>query len=383
MLVMAIAAGVAAASIYLNQPLLGMLELAFPGHQALVRLVSTATQLGYAVGLILLVPLGDVIERRRLILGQLVVLGLALTLAAFASGPATLLAASVLIGVSASVAQQIVPLAAELAHPDRRGKTVGTVMSGLLAGILLGRVVAGIVGHHAGWRAVFALQLGLVAATFVLLALALPRRPPALRARYGALLASLVDLWRREPALRAATITQAALFASFIAFWTVLTLELDRGYGLGAQAAGLFGLVGAAGVLFAPAAGHSADRRGPQIVIRVSTILMLLSWLIFAFAHGVILLVLGVVLLDLGEQGALISHQQIIYALHPEARGRLNTVLMGGMFIGSTLGSAVAVFAWDHGGWRAVCGFGACLCVVAFVGQRHTVRRVAAAAVHR
>lgn len=378
MLVMAIAAGVAAASIYLNQPLLGMLELDFPGHQALVRLVSTATQMGFALGLILLVPLGDLIERRRLILGQLVVLAVALGLAAVAPGPAMLLAASLLIGVAASLAQQIVPFAAELSDPGRRGKTVGTVMSGLLSGILLGRVVAGIVGHHAGWRAVFGLQLGLVAVTFVLLARTLPRRPPSLQVTYGALLVSLAELWRREPALRAATITQAALFASFISFWTVLTLELDRAYGLGAQAAGLFGLVGAAGVLFAPAAGHSADRRGPHIVIRASTMVMLVAWLVFGFAHGVVALVVGVVLLDLGEQGALISHQQIIYALHPEARGRLNTILMGGMFIGSTLGSAIAVLAWDHGGWRAVCAFGAGLCVIAYLGQRRTASRVAA-----
>ena len=382
MLVMAIAAGVAAASLYLNQPLLGMLEVAYPRHQALVRLVSTATQMGYAIGLILLVPLGDIIERRRLILGQAVVLAVALGLAAMAPGPAMLLAASLLIGVSASFAQQVVPFAAELSHPDRRGKTVGTVMSGLLLGILLGRVVSGIVGHLAGWRAVFGLQLGLVVLTLVLLALTLPRRPPSLQATYGALLASLADLWRREPALRAATITQAALFASFISFWTVLTLELDHAYGLGAQAAGLFGLVGAAGVLFAPAAGHSADRRGPRLVIRASTILMLVAWLIFGWAHGIVALVIGVVLLDLGEQGALISHQQVIYALHPEARGRLNTILMGGMFIGSTLGSAVAVFAWDHGGWRAVCAFGAGLCVVAMFGQRRTAHRVVAVAPH-
>lgn len=380
MLVMAIASGVAAASIYINQPLLGMLERDFPGHLALVRLVSTATQLGYALGLVLLVPLGDIIERRRLVLGQLVVLAGALGLAAMAPGAATLLAASLLVGGSASLAQQVVPFAAELSEPGRRGKTVGTVMSGLLTGILLGRVVSGIVGHHAGWRAVFELQMGLVLVTFVLLALALPRRPPALQVTYGALLASLVDLWRHEPALRAATITQAALFASFIAFWTVLTLELDRAYGLGAQAAGLFGLVGAAGVLFAPAAGHSADRRGPRLVIRASTIMMLAAWLVFGLTGGIVWLVLGVVLLDLGEQGALISHQQIIYALHSDARGRLNTILMGGMFIGSTLGSAVAVFAWDHGGWRAVCAFGACLCVVAMLGQRRTAGRIAPAA---
>ncbi len=379
---MAIACGVAVASIYINQPLLGLLELAFPGHQALVRMVSTATQLGYAVGLFLLVPLGDIVERRRLILGQLVVLAVALALATVAPGAAMLVAASVLVGVSATLAQQIVPFAAELAAPERRGRTVGTVMSGLLLGILLGRVVAGIVAHHAGWRAVFGLEVGLVAVTYVVLALTLPRRPPSLQVRYGALLASMLDLWREEPALRAATITQAALFASFIAFWTVLTLELDRAYGLGAEASGLFGLVGAAGVLLAPVAGHSADRRGPRVVIRISIVVMLLSWLAFAFAHSIALLAVGVLLLDLGEQGAMISHQHVIYALRPEARGRLNTVYVGGMFFGSAAGSAVAVFAWDHGGWPAVCAFGACLCVAAFFGQRLTVSRVAAAAPH-
>ena len=379
---MAIACGVAVASIYINQPLLGLIQHAFPDHPKLVRQVSTATQLGYALGLLSLVPLGDIVERRRLILGQTVVLAFALALAAAAPDALTLVAASVLIGIAASLAQQIIPFAAELAAPERRGKTVGTVMSGLLVGILLGRVVAGIVGHHAGWRAVFGLAVGLVAVSFVLLAWVLPRRPPALRVRYGALLASLVALWRDEPALRAATVTQGSLFASFIVFWTTLTLELERAYGLGAQAAGLFGLVGVAGALLAPVVGHSADRRGPHFVIRVATVVILLSWLLLAIAHSITVLMLAVLLLDLGVQGSMVSHQHVIYALRPEARGRLNTVFVGGMFIGSALGSAIAVLAWDYGGWHAVCAFGAFLALVAFVRQRRPVRRAGAAVPH-
>ena len=364
-LVMALACGVAAANIYYNQPMLGIIEAAFPGQAAIAGMVPTATQLGFAVGLLLLVPLGDRIDRRRLILIQFAGLALSLVGAAVAPTAYSLVAASVLVGLTSSVAQQIVPFAAELAAPSRRGAAIGTVMSGLLCGILLGRALAGVMGDHYGWRSMFWLGLLLTTATCTLLAWVLPKSHPRTRATYGALLKSLISLWREEPALRRATIIQACLFGSFSALWTILALQLDERYHLSAEIAGLFGIVGAVGILFAPIAGKIADRRGPHAVIGLGSLIMLVSWVTFQAWGMVDGLVVGVILLDFGEQGALISNQHVIYALRPEARNRLNTVFMGGMFVGGAVGSAGASLAWEIAGWNAVCGFGVALVIIA------------------
>jgi predicted MFS family arabinose efflux permease len=364
-LVMAIACGVTAATVYCNQPMLGIIEAAFPGRATVAGLVPMATQLGFAVGLLLLVPLGDRIERRRLILLQLTALAFSLAAAALAPGAWALVMISALIGISSSVAQQIVPFAAELAEPSGRGATIGTVMSGLLCGMLLGRVVAGAVAEHYGWRTMYWLGLLLVTATGCLLAAVLPRSQVKTQAGYGELLKSLVTLWREEPALRRATMIQGCLFGSFIAFWTILALQLDARYQLGAETAGLFGVVGVVGILFAPVAGRIADRKGPHVVIGLGNLIIAASWIIFGTWGTVAGLMVGVILLDFGEQGALVSNQYVIYALRPEARNRLNTIFMGGMFVGGAIGSAGASLAWAESGWPAVCFFGATLAAIA------------------
>jgi predicted MFS family arabinose efflux permease len=364
-LAMAIACGVAVAALYCNQPMLGIIEATFPGYASVAGLVPMAAQLGFAVGLLLLVPLGDRIERRRLILLQLTALAFSLAAAALAPGAWALVVISALIGITSSVAQQIVPFAAELAEPSRRGATIGTVMSGLLCGMLLGRVVAGAVAEHYGWRAMYWLSFLAVIATGCLLAATLPRSHVKTQASYGELLESLVTIWREEPALRKATVIQGCLFGAFIAFWTVLALQLDTHYQLGAEAAGLFGLVGVAGILFAPIAGKIADRKGPHAVIRMGSLIMAASWIIFGIWGTLVGLIVGVLLLDFGEQGALVSNQHVIYALRPEARNRLNTIFMGGMFVGGSLGSGGATLAWDVYGWSAVSSFGAVLSAIA------------------
>jgi predicted MFS family arabinose efflux permease len=283
--------------------------------------------------------------------------------------------ASAFVGVTSSAAQQIVPFAAELAEPRRRGATIGTVMSGLLCGILFGRALAGAVGDHYGWRAMFWLGLLLAVAVGLLLAAVLPRSPPKTQEGYGALLKSLAILWREEPKLRRATMIQGCLFGSFSALWTILALQLDARYHLGAEIAGLFGIVGAVGVLFAPIAGKIADRRGPHTVIGLGSVIMLASWMVFGAWSMLAGLIVGVILLDFGEQGALISNQHVIFALRPRARNRLNTIFMGGMFIGGAVGSAGASLAWESAGWTAVCAFGAALVAIAF--GLHAYGRVA------
>jgi predicted MFS family arabinose efflux permease len=364
-LLMAIAAGAGAANIYYAQPLLGIIAHDFPDSLRLVSLIPTSCQVGFALGLVLLVPLGDRIDRRRLILSQIAWLACALAMMALAPSIWTLLAASAAIGLGSTIAQQIVPFAAQLTRPEQRGRIVGMVMSGLLTGILLGRVLAGIVGEHAGWRAMFWLGCAIAGALFVLLACFLPRSVPATRASYPELLASLFRLIASQRALRRATLIQAGLFGCFSAFWSMLALHLqDAPFHLGSEAAGAFGLIGVVGVLAAPLAGRIADRRGPQGVIGASIVLVLVSFGLFAFFQGIAGLVIGIVLMDLGAQAALISNQTVIYALDPGARNRVNTVFMTGMFIGGAVGSAVGSLAWHEGGWLAVCLVGAAMTLV-------------------
>lgn len=366
---LACACGIAVANIYYNQPMLGVITRSFPGELA-PNLIPTATQLGYATGLLLLVPLGDLLERRRLIVSQFLVLALALLLAAIAPTGWALLGASLFVGISATVTQQIVPAAASLASENRRGAVVGSVMSGLLSGVLLSRILSGFIAAHFGWRDMFLLGIPLVLTGAIAMALLLPLSQPTTSMRYASLLRSLLDLWREEPKLRRATLIQGLLFAAFSAFWTILALHLEQpSFHLGADAAGLFGIVGMVGVLAAPVAGSLADRRGAGQVIFTGASAALIAWLVLGVWNSLAGLILGVVLLDFGVQSALVSHQQVIYGLRPQARNRVNTLFMDGMFVCGSLGSGCAMLAWKVAAWPGVAAFAISVALAASLGQ--------------
>ncbi|MBV8626582.1 MAG: MFS transporter, partial [Paraburkholderia sp.] len=293
---------------------------------------------------------------RLLILLQTAGLCVALLIAAAAPSLTVLIFTSLAIGVLSTIAQQAVPFAAELAPPEARGHAVGMVMSGLLLGILLARTAAGFIAEYLGWRAVFCVSVVALLALAVVIVMRLPRSKPTSTLGYGKLLVSMWHLTVDHRALREASLTGAALFAGFSVFWSVLALLLaGPPFHLGPQAAGLFGIVGAAGALAAPHAGKFSDRRGPRAIISFAIWLVALAFVIFGFSGASIAgLVVGVIVLDIGVQAAQISNQARIYALKPEARSRVNTVYMVSYFIGGATGSAVGAVAWHALGWVGV-----------------------------
>ena len=369
---MALTCGLVVANIYYNQPLLAAIGRTFHLSDSSASLVATATQVGYTLGMLFVVPLGDMLERKNLILLMLLGAAACLGLAAFAPSFALLAGASVLLGICSAVPQLLLPMAAHLAPEADRGRIVGRIMSGLLIGILASRTVSGYVGAHLGWRAMFEIAAGLMLALLGLLAWRLPQDRPNFAGSYGALMKSLLTLTRTLPALRRSAMVGGLLFAAFSVFWTTLTFFLEGpDYRYGSDVAGFFGVIGAVGALAAPLAGKAADTRGPDFAIGAGIVLALAAYVLMGLTgYHLAGLVLGVILLDVGVQSAHISNQTRIFSLVPEARSRLNTVYMTGYFTGGSLGSVLGGQAWTHFGWPGVCVLGAGLTGAAYLVSR-------------
>ncbi|GJD30452.1 putative transporter [Methylobacterium adhaesivum] len=352
-------AGGAVANIYYNQPLLALLVTEFGDRAA--TLVPTASLVGYGLGILCLVPMGDSLPRRGLILAQMIGLAVALLAAALSPNLGTLAAASLAIGFLASAAQQAVPFAAELAPDATRGRMVGQVMTGLLSGILLARTVSGFVGAHYGWRAVFFAAAAVALVIAGIAAATLPRTVQTKPLRYRALMVSILHLVRTQPALRRASLCQGLLFASFNAFWTTLALLVEAPpFDLTAAGAGLFGVIGVVGAFIAPLSGRYTDRRGARPVVVAGGLFVVAAFVVL-WAGGAVSLVavgLGVLLIDIGLNGALIANQTRVYALVPGARGRVNTVLFTVMFVFGALGAFAGTQAFLAAGWSGVCAVG-------------------------
>ncbi|MEV4252832.1 MFS transporter [Spirillospora sp. NPDC049652] len=371
-LVMALACGVSVANVYFPQALTPLVADGLRVTPATAASVATVTQLGYAAGIFLLVPLGDRLPRRPLITVLLAVTAGALLAAGLAPSAGLLAAAGAVVGLATVVPQLLLPMAAGLVAPDRRGAVVGTLQGGLIGGILLARTFGGVLGEHLGWRAPYLVAAALTALLAAVLGLTLPATAPAVRDRYLHLLADTVRMLRTEPGLRRSALYQATLFGAFSAAWTALALLLTGPrYRLDAQAVGLLALIGAASMFCAPAAGRRVDRYGPDRVNAWCVAATLAAAAVLTAgalggAAGLVALTLGLLLLDVAVQCSQVANQARIFGLRPEARSRLNTAYMTCSFLGGSAGSWLGVRAYALLGWPGVCALMALAASLAF-----------------
>lgn len=359
--VLALSCGLAAANLYYAQPLLDTLARAFHATPAVASLLVTVAQVGYALGLAFVVPLGDILRRRVLVPAVLLLTAAALGASALAPSIGVLIALALVIGLGSVAAQVLVPLAASLASEERRGQVIGSVMTGLLLGILLARTASGLIAGAVGWRAVYWVATGLILAVAGLLAVTLPEERRTLSLSYRELLVSTLVLLHSHPLLRRRMALGAAGFGAFSVFWTTAAFLLaGPPFHYSETVIGLFGLVGAAGALCANVAGRATDRGHTSLITAVFAGALLLAFVVLAVGrHSLAGIIVGTVILDVGVQGLQIANQAVVYALAPEARSRVNANYMVAYFVGGAISSAVAGSVYAAAGWLAVCALGA------------------------
>ncbi|OMF17653.1 MFS transporter [Paenibacillus amylolyticus] len=358
----AVCSGLAVANIYYAQPLLDSIAQEFNLSPSSIGIVITVTQICYALGLFLLVPLGDLLNRRKLIIIQMLFSVLALVLVGTSQSSSLLFTGMAVVGLLAVITQTLVAFAAHLAAPSERGRIVGQVTSGIVIGILLARTVAGTLNDWLGWRSVYLFSASLTLLGIVALYLVLPRQQsPQVKQSYFQLLRSVLLLYREMPVLRVRGILAMLIFTAFSILWTSMVLPLSSPpLSLSHTVIGAFGLAGAAGALAAARAGKLADRGLGQKTTGISLVILLLSWLPIGYVHHSLwFLILGVILLDLAVQAVHVTNQSLIYEVRPEAQSRLTAAYMIFYSIGSAAGSIVSTQVYAWAGWTAVCWLGA------------------------
>jgi predicted MFS family arabinose efflux permease len=365
---LAIACGMTVANLYYNQPLLAVIARDLQVSDQEAGFIPMLTQVGYALGILLFVPLGDLLERRKLIVTMVGITALGLGLAAVSFNLTWLIVASFAIGMSTIASHVMIPFAAQLTDPKARGRVIGTIMGGLLIGILAARTVSGIVGAALGWRAMYWMASGLTLVLAAVLWWMLPHSQPALNISYPKLMRSLFRIVREQPVLREASAIGALSFGAFSAFWSTLVFLLEQPpYHYGSAVAGLFGLVGIVGAAAAPIVGRMADQRSPRLTATIGVTTTTLSFLLFwAWGHVLWGLIVGVILLDLGVQTTQISNQAQIYSLPAEIHGRLNALYIMFYFVGGAIGSFLGAYGWRYWQWSGVCAVGLLLLIGAF-----------------
>ncbi len=338
-------------NIYYNQPLLALIGRNFGVSVATASTVPSMTQLGFGLGILLFVPLGDTIDRRWLILGKLLIVSALLLLVGLAPSFSVLVVLSFFLGLFTVIPQVSIPFAAQLAPPDRRGRTIGIVMSGIFAGILISRAISGATGNWLGWRAIFFIASGVMILLVIVVARYLPHSGRSTNLNYVQVLRSLPGILHRAPLIQAACVTGALLFCVFSVFWSTLAFMLAGApFHDGPWVAGVLGLVGITGSAAAPIVGRLADRKGPAFTLGVSIVIAGISALVLAWAGGSMVgLIASLILLDLGVQAGLVSNQTRIYSvLPPTFNSRVNTIFMSCYFLGGAVGSVLGGAVWDR-----------------------------------
>ncbi|MGA7418870.1 MAG: MFS transporter [Acidimicrobiales bacterium] len=366
-LLFAIACGVAVANLYYAQPILDTIAKAYGASSGTAGLIVTVTQIGYVVGLSLLVPVGDLVARRRLVPAVLAVASAGLIASAAAPSIGVLIGVALIVGATSVVAQVLIPMAASFADDEHRGQVVGTVMSGLLLGILLARTVSGVVAGATSWRVVYVMAAGLTIVLAILLGRLLPPEEPRPAISYRALLRTTVTLLRSESLLRRRCFFGALAFAAFSVFWTTMAFLLAGApYHYGDTTIGLFGLVGAAGAICASFAGRWADRGLTKATTLAFAACLAISFLPLWYGrHDLTMLIIGILILDVGAQGLMVTNQSLIYGLAPLARSRVTSAYMVCYFAGGAIGSALASTLYESHGWAGVTTLGATLGIIA------------------
>jgi predicted MFS family arabinose efflux permease len=357
LLVMATVAGVTVANLYYSQPILGEIAASFGVGESEVGKIPVLTQIGYGLGLFLLTPLGDMIERKRLVIALELVLCLCLIGVAFVDRIGMLYAASLLLGILSVSVQVVIPMAAALAPPEKRGTAVGTVFTGVLTGVLLARVLSGAIAHWLGWRWVYGISAGLIFTMALLVFATLPNAPAHHSGSYLSLLRSTVKQVRRFPVLRRVALLGGLIFGAFSSFWTTLTFHLSGApFNYHSDVIGSFGFLAVAGTLVTPVFSRFIDRASPArsqvftIGIMILGVLAMQLW-----PNAIVAMIAATLLLDIGMQSTQVGNLAQIYGLDPTAHSRINTVFMTSFFVGGAIGSYAGVLCWDWGGWNLVC----------------------------
>lgn len=367
---LSISAGLVVANLYYNQPLLHQIAVSFNVSESEVSNVALFTQLGYALGLLFIIPLGDKVSNKKILRLDFLIMVIALVSAGLANTLLILIISSFFVGFTSAIPQLFVPMAAQLSNDANRGRAIGIVMSGLLIGILGSRVISGFVGEQFGWRVMFYAAALMMIVLFVILKYKLPILEPKFKGSYASLMKSLYHYFKTDGSLRLATLRGGLAFAGLSAFWTTLVFLMQDSFGYGSAVTGAFGILGIVGALSATFVGKISSNISNNSIILWGTMLLILSWGILLFSgNSLIGLMIGVLLVDLGLQTVHISNQKIIFSKNQEARNRVNTIYMVGFFIGGAFGTVAGAMAWGHYKWIGVSLLGIILSLLILIAH--------------
>lgn len=362
---LAIVAGISVANIYYSQPLLNMIRQELGVSEFKTNLISMVTQIGYALGLLFIVPLGDLYQRKKIIITSFTILILSLLTIAIAPGIHLILAASLFTGICSVMPQIFIPIASQFSIPKNKGRNVGLVVSGLLTGILGSRVISGLVGELFGWREMYYIAAGIMLICSIVVIKVLPKIQPNFKGTYGGLMKSLFSLLKEYPELRIYSIRAALAFGSFLAMWSCLAFKMGSApFFAGSNVIGMLGLCGIAGALSASLVGKYVKKVGVRRFNFIGCGLILLAWfLFFVGENSYIWIVAGIIIIDIGMQCIQLSNQTSIFELNPKASNRINTIFMTTYFLGASTGTFLAGTFWQAYGWHGVIGTGVILTI--------------------